>query len=110
MRLVGTVQDITERRRMEVRLRQAAVVFETTAEGIFILDAGRHIISVNPACCDLTDYTAEEILGGDPEVLLHGRPHSVEFYPRLASARAGSGGERSTTGARTAGCSRPGRA
>ena len=86
VRLVGTVQDITERRRMEVRLRQAAVVFETTAEGIFILDAERRIVSVNPACCDLTDYTAEEILGGDPEVLLHGRPHSVEFYPRLESA------------------------
>ncbi len=89
LRLVGTVQDITERRHMEERLRQAAVVFETTAEGIVILDAGRRIVSVNPACCDLTGYTEEEILGGDPEVLLHHRPHSTEFYPRLQSTPGG---------------------
>ena len=84
---------------MEERLRQAAVVFDTMAEGIVILNAGRRIVSVNPACCDLTGYTVGEVLGGDPEVLLHGRPHSTEFYPRLESAPGGSGGERSTTGA-----------
>lgn len=85
-RLVGTVQDITERRRMEEHLRQAAGVFETTAEGIFILDAGVRIVSVNPAFCAITGYADHEVLGGDPGVLLHSRPHSPGFYGRLESA------------------------
>ncbi len=79
-RLVGTLQDITERRRMEERLRQAAAVFETTAEGIYILDSARRIVSVNPAFCALTGYAQHDILGTDPDEWLHSQPHSQAFY------------------------------
>ncbi len=86
VRLVGTVQDITERRRIEGRLQQAAAVFETTAEGIFILDVRHRIVSVNPAFSAITGYERHEVLGGDPDELLHQRPHSRQFYTRLESA------------------------
>ena len=51
------------RRRQEERLHQANVVFDTTAEGIIILDSEHHILSVNPAFTMLTQYNAEEVIG-----------------------------------------------
>ena len=87
--LVGVVKDITERRQMEERLRQAGAVFETTAEGIFIMDAAHRIVSVNSAFTAITGYRLGEALGQDPDELLHARRHSDQFYPRLATTAGG---------------------
>ena len=87
--LVGVVKDITERRQMEERLRQAGAVFETTAEGIFIMDAAHRIVSVNSAFTAITGCRLEEALGQDPDELLHARRHSDQFYPRLATTSGG---------------------
>jgi diguanylate cyclase (GGDEF)-like protein/PAS domain S-box-containing protein len=88
-RVVGVLKDITDRRQTEERLRQAGVILETTAEGIFIMDRDRHIVSVNPAFIAITGYRAEQVLGCDPDVLLHVRRHSDQFYPRLESTAEG---------------------
>jgi diguanylate cyclase (GGDEF)-like protein/PAS domain S-box-containing protein len=88
-RLVGVVKDITERKQMEEQLRQAEVVFETTAEGIFIMDEAQRIASVNPAFTAITGYRPEEALGQDPDELLHARRHSDQFYPQLEATLQG---------------------
>lgn len=88
-RVVGVVKDITERRLIEERLRQAGVVLETTGEAIFIMDAARRIISANPAFTEFTGYGSEEAIGADPDVLLHARPHSDQFYLGLPSIPGG---------------------
>ncbi|MBS1209995.1 MAG: diguanylate cyclase/phosphodiesterase with sensor(s) [Proteobacteria bacterium] len=65
----GTHTDISERKRAEAALRQAAAVFENTQEGVFVTDAARAIVMVNEAFCRLTGYSAEEVRGRDPAFL-----------------------------------------
>jgi PAS domain S-box-containing protein len=109
-RLVGVVKDITERKQMEEQLEQAKVVFETTAEGIFIMDEAQRIASVNLAFTGITGYRPEEVLGQDPNELLHARRHSDQFYPRLETTLRGSGRARPIAGARTVRSSQHGKA
>jgi len=89
VRVVGVMKDITARREAEERLQQAAAVFQTTAEGIFLMDREHRIVSVNPAFTAITGYRPDEVLGQDPEVLLHARRHSDQFYPRLETTPGG---------------------
>jgi len=81
MRVIGVIRDITERRAFEDQLRQASVVFESTAEGILITDAERRIISVNPAFTTLTGYRPEEVIGRDPDSFLPTRREGDQFTP-----------------------------
>lgn len=59
----GTHTDISERKRAEAALRQAAAVFENTQEGVVVTDAERVVVMVNKAFCRLTGFSAEEVLG-----------------------------------------------
>ncbi|MCF5765440.1 EAL domain-containing protein [Aeromonas veronii] len=75
-RVMGVIHNATARRRQEERLHQANVVFDTTAEGIIILDNNHRIISVNPAFTMLTQYDAEEVIGQDPGIVIHPRRYT----------------------------------
>ncbi|MBL8483068.1 MAG: EAL domain-containing protein [Rhodocyclaceae bacterium] len=88
-RVVGILQDVTERRRLDDQLRQAGVVFNTTAEAIFVTDAARRIVSVNPAFTAITGFSTSDAVGADVETLIHARRHSDPFYPRLAKTEDG---------------------
>ena len=59
--------------------RLAAMVFDASAEGIMITDAARRILRVNPRFCEITGYSAEEVIGQSPRVL-HSGVQSAEFY------------------------------
>lgn len=61
--VVGTVLDISQRRRDEARLRLAASVFEASHEAIIITDPEGLIISTNRAFNRITEYSADEVLG-----------------------------------------------
>jgi diguanylate cyclase (GGDEF)-like protein/PAS domain S-box-containing protein len=78
----GVDRDVTEWRRNESQLRLAASVFESSAEGIFITDANKRIISGNPATTEITGYAPEEIIGKKPSVFSSGR-HGPGFYADL---------------------------
>lgn len=82
-RLVAVVKDVTERKLLDDRLRQANVAYETTIDSIFILDVNRRIISANPAFATLTGYEIDEVLNRDPDEFLHARGHSDHFYAQL---------------------------
>jgi len=77
--IMSLARDITERKENEVRLRQASVVFENTAEGIMITDDQANIIAVNNAFTALTGYTDEDVIGENPKLLRSGYHDSV-FY------------------------------
>lgn len=90
VRLSGTNMDLSERKRTEERLHQAAAVFETTREGVIVTDANRLIIMVNNAFCDITGYAEAEVVGKGPGILRSGR-HSPEFYETMWTSIAIAG-------------------
>ena len=87
---IGTAQDITEQRQSEEHLRQAAMVFERSGEGIIVTDAGMRISLVNPALCRMTGYGEEEILGHTP-ALFRSEHHDPIFYETMLNALERSG-------------------
>lgn len=67
IRMLGTLQDITERMEMEHTLRRSEarnrLLLEAAGEGILGLDASRRISFVNPAALRSLGYTEEELIG-----------------------------------------------
>ena len=59
---VITFCDISERKEHEAHLKQAAIVFNGTKDGIIISDHNANIVAVNQAFCELSGYTEEEAL------------------------------------------------
>ena len=57
--------DITERRTAQERLHLAASVFASSQEGILITDAESRILDANPACCAMTGFSLDELVGRD---------------------------------------------
>ncbi len=79
-RVVGTLTDITARKEAEGklmesnrRLRQAARVFENTADGVLITDPEQRILAVNRAFTEISGYAESDVVGHTPEVLQSGR-------------------------------------
>ena len=77
----GTLQDITERKRVEADLRIASVAFESQ-EPMLITDAEGVIQRVNQAFMDSTGFLAEDVIGQTPRVLKSGR-HNRDFYRKM---------------------------
>jgi diguanylate cyclase (GGDEF)-like protein/PAS domain S-box-containing protein len=84
-RMVGTVQDITERKTAEQRLRQAASVFENTNEGVMITTRDLCIEAVNEAFTRITGYSEADVIGKRPSLLQSGR-HADAFYQTMWQA------------------------
>ncbi|MBE2260072.1 MAG: PAS domain S-box protein [Candidatus Accumulibacter sp.] len=80
--LVGIMLDITERRKLEARLQQAATVFDSSAEGITITSPNGSIIAVNRAFTEITGYREEEVVGRNPRILQSGF-QDRDFYREM---------------------------
>ncbi len=80
--LYSIVHDISERVQAEQELRIAETFFNTTSEAITVTDAQNRIIRVNPAFCQITGYSAEEVIGQNPNLLSSGR-NSAAFYREM---------------------------
>lgn len=87
--VVGALRDITPRKTMEDHLRQASVVFNTSAEGILILDSAGRVLSANPAFTRLTGYVGEDVLGLQPSDFLLVRRDNDPVYSDVANMPAG---------------------
>ncbi len=70
---LAVIRDIGEQLAAERQLRQAAVVFERSNEGIMITDARHRITLLNDAAADITGCAADELLGADLFALQSGR-------------------------------------
>jgi PAS domain S-box-containing protein len=81
--IVGTVQDITERKQAEEELTRLVTAVQSAADALIVTDAGTGIIQyVNPAFEKMTGYSREEIIGRDVHLLDSGR-HDESFYQNL---------------------------
>ena len=83
VQMVGTLHDITERRRVENQLRIADNVFEHTSEAIMVTDADKTILRVNKAFTNITGYSETEAVGSSPNKLLKSGKHDDNFYQSL---------------------------
>jgi diguanylate cyclase (GGDEF)-like protein/PAS domain S-box-containing protein len=79
IKLRGTVQDITDRKITEEKLRLSSRIFKETKEGVIITDPTASITDINPAFSDITGYNRDEIIGKNPRILSSGK-HSPEFF------------------------------
>jgi diguanylate cyclase (GGDEF)-like protein/PAS domain S-box-containing protein len=78
----GTMQDITERRRLEESMRMANLIYQTSSEAIAVTDAANHIVDVNPAYLRQTGCDADEVLGRKPG-MFSSDMHDSAFYDRI---------------------------
>lgn len=81
-KMSGTLQDITDRKRVDERLKLSAKVIENIVEGVVITDHNSVIQSVNPAFTEITGYREEEVIGKKPAILRSGR-HDARFYQAM---------------------------
>jgi diguanylate cyclase (GGDEF)-like protein/PAS domain S-box-containing protein len=88
-RMIGTVQDITERKRAEIALAQSESNFRALTEnanvGILVNHHGKHVFA-NNRLLDMLGYTAEEIRATGVKELVHPREYDnvlARFRDRL---------------------------
>ena len=86
-RMIGAMQDITDRKRGEEWSKLLESVVVNTSDGVLITDAGQApvIIYVNQAMVDMSGFSKEELLGSFPD-LLHGRARSQPELELLKAA------------------------
>lgn len=72
-------RDITNRKRIEQRLRLSANIMESVNEGILVTDPSGTIQYVNQAFVKLTGYEREEVAGKNPRIMKSDR-HGSQFY------------------------------
>lgn len=57
------IRDVSERRQIEECMHRSRIVFETAAEGIFMVDEKMRIVSINPSFVRITGYGLNESVG-----------------------------------------------
>lgn len=74
----GFITDITKQKQDEVELRIAATAFELQ-DAMLVTDTDNNILKVNHAFTRITGYSADEVIGKNPNLLSSGQ-HDSEFY------------------------------
>ncbi len=70
---------IQGRQAIENRLQLSSRVFDNTIDGVIITNTDEKIISVNPSVTRITGYSATELIGQTPRILVSGRQDKL-FY------------------------------
>lgn len=81
-RIVGMMQDITDQRMTQDKLREAMTVFETTQDGILILDPDLNVSNANRAYYSITGETEKNTLH-KPPYFFSPNEHPAEFFQEL---------------------------
>ncbi|MCJ7442471.1 MAG: PAS domain S-box protein [Thermoanaerobaculaceae bacterium] len=79
---LGTVRDVTQRRRETEERKRLAAAVEQAAEAIMVTDVEGTIEYVNPAFERISGYAAGEVLGANPRILKSGK-HDEGFYREM---------------------------
>jgi PAS domain S-box-containing protein len=82
IKMIGTIQDITERKKVEAERNRLAVGIEQAGETIVMTDTDGDIVYVNPQFEKITGYSREEAIGINPRILKSGKQGDA-FYKNL---------------------------
>ncbi len=80
--MMGVVQDVTERKRVEQQLLLFDHVFKQSSEGIVLTNANREIVEINESFSRITGYSREEALGQNP-CLIKLEEHNRDCYAQM---------------------------
>ncbi|MDZ4262413.1 MAG: EAL domain-containing protein [Pseudomonadota bacterium] len=80
--MMGVVQDVTERKRVEQQLLLFDHVFKQSSEGIVLTNANREIVEINESFSRITGYSREEVLGQNP-CLIKLEEHNRDCYAQM---------------------------
>ncbi len=83
--IAGVMQDVTEQRQLEYRLRQATTVFDTTQDGVLILDYNLNIIRANQSYCRIVGAPVDSFIG-KPPYMIAPEEFPPAFYQELFHA------------------------
>lgn len=78
----SSVEDISSQKRKDEELREAALVFEHTHEGIMITDASANMVRINSTFSKITGYSHEDVVGKNPRFLQSGK-YGKQFYKEI---------------------------
>ncbi len=87
--VVGYLTDISTHKKSEEKLHLFAAIFHSSTEAFIVTDRKNRVISVNPACCRLTGFSEDEILGRNPLFFISNRdnrPIHREIFEHLNRA------------------------
>ncbi len=86
-----TLLDVTERRRMQNRLKLAAQVLEGASEAVLVTDAQHRITDINPAFNHITGYSLEDMLNRQFQVLQPGHEDDQAILGAMMGALEAEG-------------------
>jgi len=75
----GIVQEITKQKVAEQKSQLSSRVFTESREGIMITDDQGIVVEVNPAFCEITGYSCDEVINRTSNILNSGK-QNTEFY------------------------------
>lgn len=84
-RIIGAIQDVTQRKKEEQQLKLFASVATNTNDSVLITEAepfdepGPRIIYVNDAFTKMTGYTSEELIGKTPRIFQGPKSDKIEL-------------------------------
>jgi PAS domain S-box-containing protein len=104
VRMIGAMQDITERIEAEAALRKTekmnAIIAQNATLGLLMLDARQHCTFMNPAAEQITGFRLEDVQGKPLHYFVHpsradGTPYPIEDCPidRALPTRSEQSGE-----------------
>ena len=88
-RMLGTTQDVHERCLAEQELRKLNLAIERSPVMVMMTDLEGKIEYVNQHFCDITGYTAAEVIGHTPRILKSNEQHESAFRDMWAALKRG---------------------
>jgi len=86
VRMIGSLQDITERKEYEQKLEELALVASKTTDIIFMTDPNEQITWANNAFEQVLGYQFEEVVGKAPGNILIGPDNNQQKMNRISKA------------------------
>ncbi|MEI6392805.1 MAG: response regulator [Verrucomicrobiota bacterium] len=72
----------TQREQLKVSEQRSRLILESSAEGIFGTDTEGRVTFVNPAACQMLEFTAEELVGQPSHAAFHHQRPDGSVYPQ----------------------------